>query len=40
MLPTINKETGFIEGHAHLYLNGKKLDGCMHTTHIFQMSYF
>lgn len=25
MLPTINKETGFIEGHAHLYLNGKKI---------------
>jgi hypothetical protein len=25
MLPTINKDTGYIEGHAHLYVNGEKV---------------
>ncbi len=25
MVPTINKNSGFVEGHAHLYVNGEKI---------------
>lgn len=40
MIPSINADTGFVEGHAHLYINGEKIQRVYGDSVHIPASYF